>query len=161
MPLTLSGNFSDTPITDVISILRLQKATGTLTCTAAAVEKSLYVEGGQIIFATSKDERDRLGEVLVREGMITRIQLERSLQAHRKSAGVKKIGAIFVENGYVSPKDLFNGLKVQVRTIILSLLLMHEGHYRFEEQLPADVIPLPINMEDVLRDVIQQMKKGK
>ncbi len=161
MPLTLSGNLSDTPLTDVISILRLQKATGTLTCRAGDVEKCIYVQGGQIIFATSKEERDRLGEVLVREGKITRPQLERSLQTHRKSAGVKKIGAIFVESGYVSPKDLFNGLKTQVRTIIHSLFLLHEGSYHFEEQLPSDVIPLPINMEEVLRDVIQQMKRAK
>ncbi len=159
MALILSGTFSETPLTDVISILRLQKATGTLTCMSAAVEKSLYVKGGQIIFATSKDERERLGEIMVKEGKLNRAQLERALQIHKNSAGVKKIGAIFVESGYVSPKDLFNGLKVQVRTIISSLFLLSDGHYRFDEQLPRDVIPLPINMEELLRDVIQQMKK--
>ncbi len=159
MALMLSGKFSDTPLTDVISILRLHKATGTLVCSAHAIEKSLYVQDGQIIFATSQDDRDRLGEVMVRAGKISRPQLERALQIHKKSSGSKKIGAIFVENGYVSPKDLFNGLKVQVRTIIASLFLLHEGRYRFDEQLPADVIPLPINMEELLRDVIREMKQ--
>ncbi len=161
MALTLSGTLSETPLTDVISILRLRKATGTLTCTSAAVEKCLYVRGGEIIFATSKDERDRLGEIMVKEGKLSRAQLERALQIHQKSAGVKKIGSIFVESGYVSPKELFNGLKVQVRTIISSLFLLHDGHYRFDELLPPDIIPLPINMEELLRDVIQQLKKDK
>jgi len=160
MPLTLSGNLDTTPLTDILSTLRMQKATGTLVCRSDAVEKCLYVQGGQIIFATSKDERDRLGEIMVKEGKISRPQLERALQLHQKSAGIKKIGAIFVENGYVSPKDLFNGLKVQVRTIIQSLFLLQDGQYHFDEQLPSDVIPLPINIEELLRDVIEQMKEG-
>ncbi len=161
MALTLSGNLSQTPLTDILSTLRQQKATGTLTCDTDTGAKCLYVQDGQIIFATSKDEHDRLGEVMVREGKITRAQLERALQTHQKSAGIKKIGAIFVENGYVSPKDLFNGLKVQVRTIISSLFLLNEGAYRFDERLPPDVIPLPLNMEELLREIIQHMKNTK
>ena len=160
MALSLSGNLIETPFSDVIAVLRRQKATGTLTCGAGTDEKSLFVKNGHIIFATSKDERDRLGEIMVKNGRITRGQLERALKLHQKSAGLKKIGAIFVENGFVSPKDLFNGLKMQVRGIIHSLFLLTEGPYNFEEHLPADIIPLQINMEEVLREVIQQMKQG-
>jgi Domain of unknown function (DUF4388) len=64
-----------------------------------------------------------------------------------------------VENGFVTPKDLFNGLKHQVKSILLSLILLTEGTFRFAEALPPDVIPLQINMEELLREVIQQMKK--
>jgi hypothetical protein len=159
MELSLSGNLIDTPFSDVIAVLRQQKATGTLTCGTSTDEKSLYVKNGHIIFATSKDERDRLGEIMVKNGKLTRGQLDRSLQLHQNSAGLKKIGAIFVENGFVSPKDLFNGLKMQVRGIIHSLFLLTEGPYNFVERLPANIIPLQINMEEVLREVIQQMKQ--
>ncbi len=160
MALSLSGNLIETPFSDVIAVLRQQKATGTLTCGTGPDEKSLYVKNGHIIFATSKDERDRLGEIMMKNGKITRGQLDRALKMHQNSAGLKKIGAIFVEQGFVSPKDLFNGLNTQVRAIIHSLFLLTEGPYNFEERLPADVIPLQINMEELLRDVIQQMKQG-
>ena len=160
MTLSLSGNLIETPFSDVIAVLRQQKATGTLTCGTGTSEKSLYVKNGHIIFATSKDERDRLGEIMVKNDKITRGQLERALKLHQNSAGLKKIGAIFVEHGFVSPKDLFNGLKTQVRGIIHSLFLLTEGPYKFEEYLPDDVIPLQINMEELLREVIQQMKQG-
>lgn len=149
----------ETPFSDVIAVLRQQKATGTLTCGAGADEKSLYVKNGNIIFATSKDERDRLGEIMVKNGKITRGQLERALKLHQDSAGLKKIGALFVEHGFVSPKELFNGLKLQVLGIIHRLFHLTEGPYTFEERLPADVIPLQINMEELLREVIQQMKQ--
>jgi hypothetical protein len=161
MALSLSGNLREKPFSDVLSVLQLQKATGTLTCGAGPKEKSVYVKGGRIIFATSHDEHDRLGEVMVRSGKLTRSQLERSLAIHQKGAGLKKIGAIFVENGFVAPKDLFNGLKLQVRGIIHSLFHLTEGPYRFEETMPADVIPLQINMEELLREVVQQLKQEK
>jgi len=160
MALSLSGNLIETPFSDVIAVLRQQKATGTFTCGTGTNEKSLYVKNGHIIFATSKDERDRLGEIMVKNGNIPRVQLERALKLHQNSAGLKKIGALFVEQGYVSPKDLFNGLKMQVRGIIHSLFLLTEGPYTFEERLPANVIPLQINMEELLREVIQQMKQA-
>lgn len=160
MALSLSGNLTDTPFSDIIADLCQQKATGMLTCTSMGTEKSIYLKNGQIIFSTSKDENDRLGEIMVRNGKITRGQLERALDLHKKNAGLKKIGAIFVEHGFVSPKDLFNGLKLQVRGIIHSLFLMSEGTYQFEERLPSDIIPLQINMEELLREVIQQMKQG-
>jgi hypothetical protein len=160
MVLSLSGNLLETSFYDVIAVLRQQKATGTLTCGTGADEKSLYVKSGHIIFATSKNERDRLGEIMVKDGKITRSQLDRALKLHQNSAGLKKIGAIFVENGFVSPKDLFNGLKMQVRGIIHSLFLLTEGPYKFEEVLPADVIPLQINIEELLREVIEKMKQG-
>lgn len=159
MAITLSGNFSETPFSDVIAVLRLQKATGTLTCTQQGVDKHVHVKAGQIIFAMSADPKDRLGEVMVRSGKISRAQLTAGLDVHQKSMGVKKIGAVFVELGYVTPKELFLGLKLQVRGILQSLFLISEGSYRFAENMPPDVIPLQINMEELLREVIEQMKQ--
>lgn len=161
MGLRLSGNFREISFSDVLAVLRQQQATGTLVCVAQSVEKSIVVKDGQIIFASSRDERDRLGEIMVQAGKITRTQLNKAVSIHQKSAGLKKIGAIFVENGFVAPKDLFNGLKQQVRKIIQSLFLLNDGSYRFEETLPPDVIPLQINMEDLLREIVEQMRKGK
>jgi len=161
MAFSLTGNLIETPFTDVITVLRQQKANGTLTCGFGIAARSVYVKSGQIIFATSQSERDRLGEVMVADGKITRSQLERALSLHKKSAGLKKIGAIFVENGFVTPKDLFNGLKLQVRGIIRQLFLMTEGPYQFDEVMPPEVIPLQINMEELLKEVIEQMKQEK
>ena len=161
MGLNLSGSFKEISFSDVLAVLRQQQASGTLVCVARSVEKSVVVKNGWIIFASSKDEQDRLGEIMIQAGKITRVQLNKAVNIHQKSAGLKKIGAIFVENGFVAPKDLFNGLKQQVRKIIQSLFLLNEGTYRFDDTLPPDVIPLQINMEDLLREVVEQMRKGK
>ena len=82
MELNLSGKFSVTSFSDVIAVIRQQQATGTLVCISKGMEKTVVVKQGQIIFASSRDERDRLGEILVQAGKLTRQQLNSALDVH-------------------------------------------------------------------------------
>jgi len=154
-----SGNIQTTPLSDVLEQLRQQKATGTLTVQSNAAEKCVYLKAGQIVFASSTAAQDRLGEILVRNGKITRENLDHALGIMKKNAGFKKLGAIMVENGLVSPKDLFAGLKIQVKEIIFSLFLMSEGEYAFVDRLPSDIIQLHIDFQELIAELIQRMKQ--
>ena len=125
----------------------------------ADVEKCVHVKEGRIIFASSTDPNDRLGDSLVRAGKITKAGLERALSLYQKHGGLKKMGAILVESGLVPPKELFSGLKIQVKDIIYSLLLWDEAEFKFEERLPADVIQLHINIQELITELIERMKR--
>lgn len=140
--------------------LRQRRATGTLTIRRGEIEKGIHVKDGQIIFATSTDACDRLADSLVRAGKITQYNLEHALQLYKKHAGLKKMGAILVENGLLPPKELFSGLKIQVKDIIFSLFLWPDGAYRFDKQLPSDIIQLQINFPELITEVIARMRKG-
>jgi hypothetical protein len=71
---------------------------------------------------------------------------------------LKKLGAILVENGLVVPKDLFGGLKIQVKGIIYSLFLWNDGKYQFEDRLPTDIIQLQINFQELIAEIIQRIR---
>ncbi len=159
MPIPLSGKLKSTPLSDVLEGLRQKKATGTLTVRRDDVAKSIHIKEGQIIFATSTEVRDRLGESLARAGKISRENLEHALQLYKKHAGLKKMGAILVESGLIPPKELFSGLKIQVKDIIFSLFLWPDGDYQFEERLPSDVIQLQINFQELIAEIIARIKK--
>jgi len=159
MSIPLSGNIQDTPLSDILEAFRRRKATGTLIMHRGATAKSIFFKDGQIIFATSTEIRDRLGEVLVRAGMISRVSLSIALKQFEKGARLKKLGAILVENGLIPPKDLFSGLKLQVKDIIYSLFLWHDGQYRFEEKLPSDVIPLQINFQELVAEILERLRR--
>ncbi len=154
-----SGKIQATPLPVILESLQNEKATGTLTVSLSNIEKCIHIKDGQIIFATSSDEHDRLGQILVKEGMISAEKLEAALKLYSKNVGLKKLGAILVENGFIAPKDLFSGLKAQVKEIIYSLFMWDDAKYRFEGQLPADTIKLQINMHELLSDIIQRMKR--
>ncbi len=155
----LSGKIQSTPLPVILENLQKEKATGTLTVRYENVEKCIHIKDGQIIFAMSTDELDRLSETLVKEGMISREKMEAAIRMYSKHVGFKKLGAILVENSFISPKDLFSGLKIQVKNIIYSLFLWEDAEYRFEGRLPADIIKLQINIQDLLMEIIQRMKR--
>jgi hypothetical protein len=159
MSSPLSGNIREVPLPVILEDLQQRKSTGALIVRRSGVEKCVYVVDGQIVFATSTDGRDRLGETLVKAGLLTRENLEAALALFHKGAGIKKIGAILVENRFVSPKDLFSGLKMQVKEILYSLFLWDDAEYRFEERMSPDVIRLQFNLRDLLAEIIERIKR--
>jgi hypothetical protein len=158
MPLPRTGNIKYIPLEVIFEELRTEKATGTLTLKGERVEKSVFFKDGRIIFSKSADSNDRLGEILVKVGKLKREDLDKALVLSRKHIGLKKLGAILVENGMVTPKELFNALKTQVNEIIASLFTWNQAEYSFTEQLPADVIPLQIDIQGLISDIIKRFK---
>lgn len=159
MPLPRTGNIKYIPLAVIFEELRTEKATGTLTLKNERVEKAVFFKEGQVIFSKSTDISDRLGEILVKVGKLKREDLDKALVLNRKHLGLKKMGAILVENGMVTPKDLFNALKTQVNDIIVSVFNWDHADYSFTEQLPADVIPLQINIQGLISEIINRFKK--
>ncbi len=159
MSFQLSGNTGTVPLPAILQILQQAKVSGMLTVRRENVEKSIHFKSGQIIFATSADVQDRLGEVLVKAGFLSRENLARALALFQSSGHTKKIGAILVENKFVSPKDLFAGLKMQVKEIIYSLFLWDDAEYRFEERLAPDVIELQLDLGELISEIITRIKQ--
>ena len=159
MSIELSGKISFTPLVDVLEQLRRRKATGTLTVSSGTVKKCIYMKSGQIVFATSNLVQDRLGEILVKTGKLTLKDLEYATQLFKKNAGLKKLGAILVENKLIASKDLFGGLKDQVKDIIYSLILLDEGEYQFEDRFTSDIIELQFIFQDLIAEIIQRIKQ--
>ncbi|HSQ77829.1 MAG TPA: DUF4388 domain-containing protein [Nitrospirota bacterium] len=157
--LPSSGNIREVPLPVILQDLQTGKATGALIVRRSGVEKCIYVKNGQIVFATSSDSHDRLGEMLVKAGLLSREHLDAALKLYQKNAGFKKIGAILVENGFVSPQDLFTGLKSQVKEILFSLFLWDDAEYSFGERLPPDVIQLQFNLPELIREIIARIKR--
>jgi tetratricopeptide (TPR) repeat protein len=74
-----------------------------------------------------------------------------------KSTG-KRQGAILVELGYITPKDLFWGVKYQVKEIIYSLFQLGEGEYEFVENIPPDeVITLKISTNNLIYEGVNKI----
>jgi hypothetical protein len=159
MPFQLSGDTQTVPLAVVLQMLQQANVTGMLAVRRDSIEKCVHFKNGEIIFATSNDGQDRLGEMLVKSGFLTREHLEKALILFRKEAGLKKIGAVLVENGFVSPKNLFAGLKTQVKDIIYSIFLWENADYRFEERISPDVIELHIKLEELIGEIIERMKR--
>lgn len=150
MEIAKRGSLRDISLVKILVFLNRNRKTGTLSVTGPAWIKKIYLKAGDAVFASSTYEDDRLGEMLLKAGKITVEQYDRSVALLRTSN--KRQGAILVEEGYLSPKELFWGVKYQVEEIILGLFQLDEGEYEFlEGDLPRDeVITLRMSMGNLI-----------
>ncbi len=151
------GSLTTHPLTDVLESLTGADNTGTLALRRNGVVKALYIKNGELVFATSTMKSDRLGETLVRHGVISQAALEATTQAMRESG--KREGETLVDMGVLAPKALFEGLKLQVEEVVISVFLWEEGEYRFiPGPLPSHVIPLPIQLDKLLPKAVERLE---
>ncbi|MCI0527155.1 MAG: DnaJ domain-containing protein, partial [Nitrospira sp.] len=157
MDILPSGRLHSTKLPILIRYLQQGKKTGILTLRRNDQERSLCLKSGDIIFATSKYEDDRLGEMLLKSGRITLEQYETSVVLLRTTS--KRQGTILVEQGYITPRDLFTTVLIQVKEIILSLFTWIDGDYQFAEgDLPSDeVITLKMSTGNLILDGIKRI----
>lgn len=150
MTIPLQGSIKDTSLVKILVHLNRSIKTGTLTVSTPSAIKKIFLKLGDVIFASSTYEDDRLGEMLLKAGKITVDQYDESVDI-LKSTG-KKQGAILVELGYLTPKELFWGLKYQVNEIIQGMFLLEDAQYEFREgDVPAqEVISLKMSMGNLI-----------
>ncbi|MBK7074333.1 MAG: hypothetical protein IPH44_18720 [Myxococcales bacterium] len=102
--------------------------TGRVVFHADRAEKVIHFEGGRPVFASSNLARDRMGELLVREGKITREQHDRCQDQVRDTG--RRMGEILVDRGYLKRRELLPAVRRHVEDIIYSLFAWDRGDYR-------------------------------
>ncbi len=128
-PHGLKGKLSGLPLPELLIQLRRSSSTGILSVEAEGTRKAIYFHNGQVVFATSNSPSDRLGETLLRLGKISPEERELSLQ--QISHG-RRQGKVLIEMGAMAPRDLWEGVEMQVRGIIFSLFEWSVGDFVFE-----------------------------
>jgi len=135
-----------------------RKETGALVVRAGEITKNVFLEGGSVIFASSNDRNDRLGEMLVRRGVIS---ITDFLQSSDKVVPGKRFGTILIETGILTAEQLVWAVKEQVKEIVFSLFGELFVSYKFEPHANAgdEVITLNINTPELIRQGILSMDR--
>ena len=119
-----------------------QASTGRIAFRRDDIEKVVFFDQGRPVFASSSEPRDRMGELLVREGKITASQYERC-QAVVAESG-RRMGEILVDFGYLKRRELLPAVRRHVEDIVYSLFGWDRGTYHvvIEETPSAERIRL-------------------
>jgi hypothetical protein len=149
------GSLAESDLPSLMQSLYEERWSGQLTLTSAGVGKTVTVQDGKMVFASSSSTDDRLGELLMRRG---RLSLQQFIDASNAMAPGKRLGTVLVEQGALAPKDLVAGVIDQTREIIYSLFLWTEGHYRIQEGPPsAEAIKLNLSTPDLIAEGIRRI----
>ncbi len=144
----------------ILSSIHQTGTTGVLHFTKGNIKKSLYIKEGDIVFATSSDHQDRLGEILIRKGKCTEKDLENAVS--RLGSG-KRLGTILTEDEKMTPEDLVENVMEQIKQIIFSIFEWDKGFYQYEEgELPSlELITLTQSTPELLFQGIRKMSDMK
>jgi len=152
----IAGRLEGIGLPDLIYELGQQGMTGTLRIERMPILRTLYFRDGRVVFASSTDPNDRLGEMLLRKNGITLDQLESALA---RSAPGKRLGMLLVESGALTEDDLVAAVVGQVKSVVLDVLTWEEGEYEFREgPLPTEeVITMEVDTDELLLQGIRNV----
>lgn len=115
---------------ELMALISSMRRDGYLSLFIPHARKTVYFSGGEIVYATSTVEDDRLGEILWRRGFLS---LEQLYEVHDLVTPQKKLGSILVERKLITPRQLYEGIKEQVQEIVYSTFHFRKGEFLFVE----------------------------
>jgi uncharacterized protein DUF4388 len=135
--MALEGTIKDFGLPDIFQLIGLQRKTGLLALKNEKEQVTVTFENGMVVMADSSAKRleDRLGNVLVKQGKLSKEKLDEALSTQK--ATLQRMGHILTTGNYITVKDLKDALQVQVSQIVFKVFRWRDGEYHFE---PAESV---------------------
>lgn len=162
--MSFTGNLKTVSLPDIFQLIFTSKKTGVLIVGKDKSQRQIYFQNGSLIYASSNDEQDLFGNLLLKKGRISKEELNKVLLGQK---GGKKIGALLVEKKLFTREEIFECLKMQIEEIVFGLFGWKDGNFNFEEnQVPpqetiqTELNPMNLIMEGTRRiDEWEELKK--
>jgi len=156
----IRGELSSFDLLDVLEFLRVQEKTGCLVVSAPPGVAMLRLEQGMLI-GGSAPRLKRLGEVLVRRGLITREQLERlharenqlaAFSQGRLEPDATSLAAVLLRERMIDEGRLSDVLFRMTLHIISQIKQWREGVFAFHPS-PGTSFPLRFNVQRIVLEL--------
>jgi hypothetical protein len=137
----VAADLRQVPVLDLLEVVVNRKMSGAFEVDAREGRRTVFFDRGRYTGCLTSFHIDRLGQVLWREGLITRDQLNEAAAAIEPS---KRLGRILVDMKAITPKILHNSLKLQAWAVLESAALTEDGEAVFRTGL-AHPRPLQVS----------------
>jgi hypothetical protein len=125
--MSVRGALSTMPAEDVLEWAARRKVSGPITFERKGIVRSLVVEDGNIVWASSNRREEQLGVVLTRSGLVQERALAESLET-RAETGVP-LGKVLLMAGLISEVDLVEILATKIRETVTDVTTWTEGTF--------------------------------
>ncbi len=148
--MPIKGSLSDLSITDILQMLYIGSKTGELAITNEENLVYLYLVSGNLSHIHWMNRKDKLGSLLVENGVIEEKELQEVLELQQERN--IPLGELFMELELVDKKTLTEYIKKQMRDAIIELSGWAKGYFVFEsrEAYQPEGLPVSIQIDDVL-----------
>jgi len=149
--MAIKGSLKEASLPDVLQLLALGKKTG---CLAVADRQNfgyIFFDEGRICYASIVNRRDRIGDLLRKNQLVTTEQLDAAIrlqESHRE----RRLGDILIETGALRREELERLLALQIEEAVFHLFTWIQGTFNFEAGVKPEgqVFTMNINPESLL-----------
>ncbi len=125
--MSLRGSLSTMTAEDVLDWAARRKVSAPLTFERRGVVRSLVIEDGAIVWASSNRRDEQLGVILTRSGHVAERALADALEA-RAETGVP-LGKVLLMSGLITEIDLIEILATKIRETVTDVVTWTDGSF--------------------------------
>ncbi len=146
----ISGSLKHYSLSDILMGFQKTLRTGILDIKSGSIHKEIYIKHGNMIFATSNQDKDGLWHVLLKYRIIGKEQYAEAVEFRKKTG--KSIAAALVALGYLKPKELKAVVELQAKSIIGSLFVLGDAAFEFREGSVSlkDIVTLKLSVANLI-----------
>ena len=132
--MAIKGSLKEASLPDVLQLLAMGKKTGCLSVADRSNFGYIFFEQGYITYASIVNRRDRLGDILVKNNLVTQEQLDSAIERQRHERD-KRVGELLVDMGALSRPDLERHIRLQIEEAVYFLFTWSSGTFSFESDV--------------------------
>ncbi len=149
----MQGNLVEHPLAELIREIVAAGLTGVLRLARERARAAIYVENGQLVFATSNLRAHRLREVVKRNGLTNAHVAE-----FPANASDDELAAAMIQKGVLKPQTLDAIRANQVGDVLRVALLWIDGTWEFDQRVRlADEIRVQLNVNRLLLECARHL----
>lgn len=138
--MSLEGHLEDLSLAEIFQIIHLGKKSGVLIVESPSGRGRVVFQDGQILYA-SLDGVERIGERLIRKGLVKEKELEFALRIQKDRSIHEPLGAILAENRLIDKDVLEKILREQIKEVVYEILTWEVGSFKFEPERAVEEVP--------------------
>ncbi len=145
--MSVRGALSTMPAEDVLEWAARRRVSGPIAFERKGTVRSLVVEDGNIVWASSNRREEQLGMILVRSGLVPERALAESLET-RAETGVP-LGKVLLMAGLITEVDLVEILATKIRETVTDVATWTDGTFDAvpRAQAPATGVNAQLKIE--------------
>jgi len=155
------GDLRTAALPEMLAVIHQIRVSGVVEATAGEFAKKIFLESGYVVHASSSDLGDSLGSFLRRSGRLSDGQFQAAMA--KRAEGKRRLGEVLIEQGTLSPAQVYEAIREHVENIIWSLFSWEEGTVTFQLGDPdlAGVVRIQIPLRQVILQGIKRAANAK
>lgn len=164
--MAISGDIDTMPLADLFQWIEMSRKTGCLEVKWqhewTIMEKRIYFQDGEIVFASSNKQGERLGEYLISKGFISKVNFEKCLK-EGKDKNILMTDVMMTYN-FISKEQLTTVLTDLAESIIYDLFCWETGTFSFTtSEIPKPILSAEIKLkgQGIIMEAVRRLDEAR